>query len=220
MREAGRDLTLMIQADMIAYHDPGEPLQLGLPEMYVSPSCVARMPHTQDDYEQHRYTRSNTTRCQHFRHLRPPTCCWVHSGLSSVYCFASAELRPLSQACCSDHQARLSPSLLPGITTDGLSHLSPSITRGSLQLKYSNVQGRSPILCTITVVRSLVLYSGLFLLKRNLKGDVSDRIGYDFDQLVSIAKVQVRQRSGLVSMRRLINLQFATLLHAAGFEAS
>jgi Zn-dependent M28 family amino/carboxypeptidase len=44
MREADRNLILMIQADMIAYHAPGEPQQLGLPEMYVSPSCVARMP--------------------------------------------------------------------------------------------------------------------------------------------------------------------------------
>jgi Zn-dependent M28 family amino/carboxypeptidase len=44
MREADRDLTLMIQADMIAYHEPGEPQQLGLPKMYVSPSCVARVP--------------------------------------------------------------------------------------------------------------------------------------------------------------------------------
>jgi hypothetical protein len=33
----------------------------------------------------------------------------------------------------------------------------------------------------------------LLLLKRNVKGDVSDRVGYDFEQLVNIAKVQVRQ---------------------------
>ena len=63
MREADRNLTLMIQADMIAYHEPGEPMQLGLPEMYVSPRCVIACPNTQDDYEQHRYTRSYTTRC-------------------------------------------------------------------------------------------------------------------------------------------------------------
>jgi Zn-dependent M28 family amino/carboxypeptidase len=44
MREADRNLTLMIQADMIAYHEPGEPQQLGLPETYVSPSCVAFVP--------------------------------------------------------------------------------------------------------------------------------------------------------------------------------
>ena len=33
-----------------------------------------------------------------------------------------------------------------------------------------------------------------FLTKRNIMtGDVSDRIGYDLEQLVNIAKVQVRQ---------------------------
>jgi len=36
MREERRNLTLMVQADMIAYHEPGEPPQLGLPETYVS----------------------------------------------------------------------------------------------------------------------------------------------------------------------------------------
>ena len=46
MREADRDLTLMIQSDMIAYHEPGEPQQLGLPEMYVSPSRAARIQHS------------------------------------------------------------------------------------------------------------------------------------------------------------------------------
>jgi len=32
LREQGRDVALMIQADMLAYHSPGEPLQLGLPD--------------------------------------------------------------------------------------------------------------------------------------------------------------------------------------------
>jgi hypothetical protein len=61
---------------------------------------------------------------------------------------------------------------------------------------YSNVQGGSPILCTITVVRSFVLYSDAIqplLTNNNMKGDVSDRVGYDFEQLVNIAKVQVEQ---------------------------
>lgn len=35
MRKEGRNLTLMVQADMIGYHEPGEPAQLGLPESYV-----------------------------------------------------------------------------------------------------------------------------------------------------------------------------------------
>jgi len=33
LREAGADLTLMVQADMLAYHKPGEPTQLGLPDL-------------------------------------------------------------------------------------------------------------------------------------------------------------------------------------------
>lgn len=32
MREKDADLTLMIQADMLAYHAAGEPPQLGLPK--------------------------------------------------------------------------------------------------------------------------------------------------------------------------------------------
>lgn len=44
MREADRNLTLMIQADMIAYHEPGEPQQLGLPERYVLLSCSSHAP--------------------------------------------------------------------------------------------------------------------------------------------------------------------------------
>lgn len=33
LRKEGRDVALMIQADMLAYHSPGEPLQLGLPDV-------------------------------------------------------------------------------------------------------------------------------------------------------------------------------------------
>ncbi|KAG6885609.1 hypothetical protein C0993_012356 [Termitomyces sp. T159_Od127] len=35
LREANANLTMMIQADMLAYREPGEPPQLGLPELYV-----------------------------------------------------------------------------------------------------------------------------------------------------------------------------------------
>jgi hypothetical protein len=45
LRKEKRNLILMVQADMIAYHEPGEPPQLGLPAMYVSPGeqheCLA-----------------------------------------------------------------------------------------------------------------------------------------------------------------------------------
>ncbi len=33
LREQDKNLTLMVQADMIAYHEPGEPPQLGLPSL-------------------------------------------------------------------------------------------------------------------------------------------------------------------------------------------
>ena len=50
-------------------------------------------------------------------------------------------------------------------------------------------------------------------------GDLSDRDGYDFDQIKSIAKIQVRSLQ-----RRKVwhnadrSAQFATILHAAGFD--
>lgn len=140
MREADRNLTLMIQADMTAYHEPGEPQQLGFPETYVHQRvvCISK---TQVDNKQHRHSRSYTARCQHFHHLCPPACRWIHPSSFSVYNCAGAELTRFSKVCCSDHQASLAPFLLPWINTDGISHLSPSISRGSLLLIYLNVQG-------------------------------------------------------------------------------
>lgn len=41
LRAEGKNLTLMIQADMTAYHAAGEPPQLGLPDMYVLSSAVS-----------------------------------------------------------------------------------------------------------------------------------------------------------------------------------
>lgn len=50
-------------------------------------------------------------------------------------------------------------------------------------------------------------------------GDLSDREGYDFDQLKGIAKVQVRFAFHLFTQCILSSgLQFATILHYAGFE--
>ncbi|KAI9068840.1 hypothetical protein FKP32DRAFT_1600273 [Trametes sanguinea] len=40
MREAGANLTLMVQADMLAYHAPGEPAQLGLPDRIGTPEVT------------------------------------------------------------------------------------------------------------------------------------------------------------------------------------
>ena len=38
LRAANASVILMIQADMTAYRAPGEPMQLGLPERYVTSS--------------------------------------------------------------------------------------------------------------------------------------------------------------------------------------
>ncbi|KAF9006630.1 Zn-dependent exopeptidase [Cyathus striatus] len=40
LREAGENITLMIQADMLAYRAPGEPLQLGLPDIIGTPEVT------------------------------------------------------------------------------------------------------------------------------------------------------------------------------------
>ncbi|CDO70428.1 hypothetical protein BN946_scf184999.g69 [Trametes cinnabarina] len=40
LREMGANLTLMVQADMLAYHVPGEPAQLGLPDRIGTPEVT------------------------------------------------------------------------------------------------------------------------------------------------------------------------------------
>ncbi|KAH8830264.1 Zn-dependent exopeptidase [Flagelloscypha sp. PMI_526] len=40
LRAAGKDVTFMIQADMLAYHDPEEPMQLGLPASIGTPAVT------------------------------------------------------------------------------------------------------------------------------------------------------------------------------------
>ncbi|KAI0370916.1 Zn-dependent exopeptidase [Pilatotrama ljubarskyi] len=40
LREKGANLTLMVQADMLAYHAPGEPAQLGLPDRIGTPEVT------------------------------------------------------------------------------------------------------------------------------------------------------------------------------------
>ena len=49
-------------------------------------------------------------------------------------------------------------------------------------------------------------------------GDLSDREGYDFDQLKAIAMVEVRFDLQLPPSQILTCAQFATLLHVAGYE--
>ncbi|KAH9837824.1 uncharacterized protein C8Q71DRAFT_563136 [Rhodofomes roseus] len=126
MYELGANLTLMVQADMLGYHVPGEPAQLGQPESIGSAAVMQLI-----------------------------------SNISAIY---SPELVVgTTPACCSDHQSF-----------------------HELGFPASHVFERAGPIADPMYHNS---------------GDLSDREGYDFEQIRSIAKVQ-----------------FATLLHAAGFD--
>ncbi|KDR84014.1 hypothetical protein GALMADRAFT_236597 [Galerina marginata CBS 339.88] len=126
LRAAGANLTLMIQADMTAYRAPGEPMQLGLPDLIGTPEVTQLV-----------------------------------ANISAIY---SPELHiGITPACCSDHQS-------------------------------FHEQGFP---ATQVFERAGPIADPMY----HNSGDLSDREGYDFDQLYAIAKVQ-----------------FATILHAAGFE--
>ncbi|KAJ6583777.1 Zn-dependent exopeptidase [Mycena sp. CBHHK59/15] len=128
MREADANITVMIQADMLAYRVPGEPPQLGLPE------TIGTLEVTQ-----------------------------LVANVSAIY---SPELRVgYTPACCSDHQSFYEQGF-------------PS---------------------TQVFERAGPIADPMY----HNSGDLSDREGYDFDQVKSIAKVQL-----------------ATLLHSAGYELS
>ncbi|KAI9511150.1 Zn-dependent exopeptidase [Russula earlei] len=129
MRRAERNLTLMVQADMIAYHEPGEPPQLGLPEIIGTPEVTQLV-----------------------------------ANISTMY---APELTVgFTPVCCSDHQS-------------------------------FHFQGFP---ATQVFERAGLIADPMY----HNSGDISERIGYDLEQVRSIAKVQ----------------QFATLLHAAGFHLS
>ncbi|KAI9456500.1 Zn-dependent exopeptidase [Lactarius psammicola] len=126
LRKEEKNLTLMVQADMIAYHEPGEPPQLGLPAFIGTPEVTQLV-----------------------------------ANLSAIY---SPELVVgFTPACCSDHQS-------------------------------FHYQGFP---ATQVFERAGPIADPMY----HNSGDLSDREGYDFEQLKSIAKVQ-----------------FATLLHVAGFD--
>ncbi|KAI0789225.1 hypothetical protein C8Q75DRAFT_718867 [Abortiporus biennis] len=126
LREKDADLLLMIQADMLAYHDPSEPAQLGLPDVIGTPEVTQLV-----------------------------------ANLSSIY---SPELTVgNTPACCSDHQSFHEQ----GFPASQVFERAGPI----LDPMYHN------------------------------SGDLSERYGYDLEQVKSIAKVQ-----------------FATLLHSAGFD--
>ncbi|KAF8914234.1 hypothetical protein CPB84DRAFT_1758773 [Gymnopilus junonius] len=126
LRAADANLTLMIQADMTAYRAPGEPLQIGFPDVIGTPEVTQLV-----------------------------------ANISAIY---SPELQiGITPACCSDHQS-------------------------------FHEQGFPS---TQVFERAGPIADPMY----HNSGDLSDREGYDFDQLYAIAKVQ-----------------FATVLHTAGFE--
>jgi hypothetical protein len=126
LRKEEKNLTLMVQADMIAYHERGEPPQLGLPAFIGTPEVTQLV-----------------------------------ANLSAIY---SPELVVgFTPACCSDHQS----------------------------FHYEGFPA------TQVFERAGRIADPMY----HNSGDLSDREGYDIEQLKSIAKVQ-----------------FATLLHVAGFD--
>ncbi|KAJ7639178.1 Zn-dependent exopeptidase [Roridomyces roridus] len=128
MREQNAEITVMIQADMLAYHVPDEPPQLGLPATIGTPEVTQLV-----------------------------------ANVSALY---SPELRVgYTAACCSDHQS-------------------------------FHEQGFP---ATQVFERAGPIADPMY----HNSGDLSDREGYDFQQVKSIAKVQL-----------------ATLLHSAGYELS
>ena len=79
------------------------------------------------------------------------------------------------------------------------------------------VQVQLSTLCTIIAVGRLGSHASL--LAEALKGDLSDRIGYDFNQLRSAVKVMV----SLIGFQDAVNSpthQFATILHAAEYHTA
>jgi len=126
LREASANVTLHIQADMLAYRSPEEPLQLGLPDLIGLPEAT-----------------------------------FLVANMSKIY---APELAVgYTSACCSDHQSFVEQGFP---ATQVFERAGPIIDP-----MYHN------------------------------SGDISNRTGYDFDQVLSIAKVTL-----------------ATVLETAGFE--
>jgi len=126
LRERDANVTLMIQADMLAYHAPNEPPQLGLPLSIGTPEVAELV-----------------------------------TKIAAIY---SPELTVgYTAACCSDHQS-------------------------------FHQQGYA---ATQVFERAGPIADPMY----HNSGDVSDRPGYDFEQIRYISRVQ-----------------FATLLHAAGYD--
>ncbi|KAI0305426.1 hypothetical protein B0F90DRAFT_1879094 [Multifurca ochricompacta] len=146
-----KNLTLMVQADMIAYHEPGEPPQLGLPAIIGTAEVTQLV-----------------------------------ANISAIY---SPELVVgFTPACCSDHQASPTPPIFHSQTNQMLIYHSHDQSFHHQGFPATQVFERAGPIADPMYHNS---------------GDISERTGYDFEQLKSIAKVQ-----------------FATLLHVAGFDLS
>ncbi|KAL6308785.1 Zn-dependent exopeptidase [Sparassis latifolia] len=128
LHDAGANLTLVVQADMLGYHVSGEPAQLGLPEKIGTPELAD---------------------------LVKVLAGWYSPEVTVGY----------SSACCSDHQS-------------------------FYELGFPGTQ---------VFERAGPIADPMY----HNSGDLSERQGYDFIQIKSIAKVQ-----------------FATLLYSAGYEVS
>jgi len=77
LRAADVNITLMIQADMLAYRKPGEPLQLGIPDVSVilsSFNCQIDL-ERQQDWLSSRYS----TDWEYLCHIQSRIACWLHS---------------------------------------------------------------------------------------------------------------------------------------------
>ncbi|KAI6038939.1 hypothetical protein EDC04DRAFT_2603597 [Pisolithus marmoratus] len=160
LRMRGANIVLMVQADMLAYHVPDEPPQLGLAQFISTPEVTQLV-----------------------------------ANISAIY---SPELTVgFTVVCCSDHQFSYMDMSIRVSPVE-----SPSMNRDTLQLIFSNVrvQVRLVHINPLSGLTMTMVLSVADLMYHN-SGDLSDRLGYDLNQVRSICKVQ-----------------FATLLHAAGFD--
>ena len=95
-----------------------------------------------------------------------------------------------------------------------------SMNKDIQQHKYTSALGISEIRCTTTAVcLSHETSDCARTFPDSSAGDLSEREGYDFEQIKSIAKVEVG-RSGLSceAYSRGCLVQLATVLHVAGFD--
>jgi hypothetical protein len=77
LRAADANMTLMIQADMLAYRKPGEPLQLGIPDAFVM--CTIFRCQADLERQQDRLSSSCSTYCEYLCHIQSRITCWLNS---------------------------------------------------------------------------------------------------------------------------------------------